>query len=206
MDSFDIGERIEKKMRIVKRGALKYPDQHELKLALFQVEEKVFRWAEVPSGTLLDGVDYLSEHDAVKGVRVAVQCSPDMVGVDFTVYPVDPSPDERAARRISEELDELLYQPQVIAIERMAAIIQEETACDRLIESVNLYLTYRFPRLRFPKQAGLDLTEGGLVLSVIEALEVATKTDLGNLKKQLSEGIKEVRVYPSMPAGSKGIN
>jgi hypothetical protein len=195
-------------VKIVKRGTLKYPDQRELKLALFKVEDKVFRWAEVPSGTLLDGVDYLSEHDAVKGVRVAVECDPGMVGVDFTVIPVEPSPDERAAKRIYEEITihgwEIGDLPKYL--EEIATIVRQETGIEKLVETTNLYLTYRFPRLRFPKQAGLDMTEGGLVLGVIEALEITTKTDLSNLKTKLTEGIEQVKVFSNIPQGPKGVN
>ena len=74
---------------------------------------------------------------------------------------------------------------------------------DKLVESINLLLTYEFPRRLHPKQPGLDMTWGGLSLSVIEALEIATKTDLSNLKQQLTKGIETVKVYSSLPATGK---
>ena len=183
---------------------LKFADQPERKLSLFRIEDKVYRWISSPSGTW-DGIDYLDESAAIKHLRVEVETGVEFVGCDLTIVPVDPSPDERAAQRIIQNYDEALSVDPV-EVEMVAQIIREETAIDSLLESVNLYVTYRFPRLRFPKAAGLDMVEGGLILSVIEALEVATKTDLGTLKKQLTEGIKEIKVYSSVPPGPKGVN
>jgi len=65
----------------------------------------------------------------------------------------------------------------------MAQIIREETGIDKLTEAINLLLVYEFPRRLQPKQPGLDMTWGGLVLSIIDALEVAQQTDLSNLKE-----------------------
>ena len=194
-------------MKIAKRSLLKFPDNREKTLALFQIEAKCFRWIEEATGKPLNGVDYLSEHDAVKGLRVLVEGDPAYVGVDMTVLPVELPPAERAAKRIVDlELDELNHIPEAIAVEKMANAIAEETAIDKLVEAVNLYITYRFPRLRFPKAAGLDMTEGGLVLGVIEALEISMKVDLSNLKAKLTEGIEQVKVYSSIPTGPKGVN
>jgi hypothetical protein len=37
------------------------------------------------------------------------------------------------------------------------------------------------------------------VLSIIEALEIAQRQDLSNLKKQLTEGIKDIKIYSALP-------
>ena len=184
-------------MKIVKRAQLKFSDQSVQSLALFQIEAKVFRWISEGTGQPFDGVDLLSEHDAIKNLRVIVESEPRFVGVDLTVLPVDLPPAERAAKRILETLEDKVPYPDVL--EWAAKLIQEETQIDGLIEAVNLYITYRFPRLRHPKAAGLDMTEGGLVLSILESMEKAQKVDLSNLKKQLAEGIETVKVYSSMP-------
>jgi ADP-ribose pyrophosphatase YjhB (NUDIX family) len=85
----------------------------------------------------------------------------------------------------------------------MAQIIREETGIDKLTEAINLLLVYEFPRRLQPKQPGLDMTWGGLVLSIIDALEVAQQTDLSNLKKQLADGIKDIKIYSALPPQKK---
>ena len=190
-------------MKIINRAILRTAEQPERKLALFRVETKCFRWVTEPAGQPFDGIDYLSDHDAIKALRVLVETSPDYVGVDLTILPAEPAPEERAARRIVDDKECIFDEFADLAHERIAEIIRQETGVDKLVESINLLLTYEFPRRLHPKQPGLDMTWGGLCLSVIEALEVATKTDLSNLKQQLAKGIETVKVYSSLPATGK---
>ena len=190
-------------MKVINRATIVYKSsgQPERKLALMQVEKSVFHWAEDPSGTLWDGVDYLTGHDAIKALRVFVECDPGMVGADLTIFPAALDPEERAALRIVNEASCIFEEAPGLERERIADIIREETGIDKMIESINLLITYEFPRRLHPKQPGLDMTWGGLCLSVIEALEIATNTDLSNLKKQLTEGIETVKVFSTMPTG-----
>ena len=89
-------------MTVVKRAVLKHKDGRQQEFFLFRVEEKVFRWAD-SNGKLWDGVDYTSENIALKGIRVSVDTDPALVGVDLTVYPVEPAPEERAAKARREQ-------------------------------------------------------------------------------------------------------
>ena len=122
-------------MKIVKRSLLRFPDKREKTLALFQIEAHVFRWIEEPAGKPFDGIDYLTEHDGIKGLRVLVEGDPSYVGVDLTVLPVELPPDERAAKRIVMEMYGDYVPPESIPydVERAAGIIAEETAIDRLV-------------------------------------------------------------------------
>jgi hypothetical protein len=193
-------------MKIVKKAVLTDKDGGQQHLSLFQIEAHVFRWIDDKSGTPFDGVDLLSEHDGIKNLRVIVESDPRFMGVDLTILPVELPPAERAAKRIFDlDLVDLTYAPGSIAVERMAKVIQEETQIDGLIEDVNLLITYEFPRRLHPKKPGLDMTWGGLVLAILECMEKSQKVDLSNLKKQLTEGIEQVKIYSSMPV-SKVVN
>ena len=195
-------------MKITDRAQIKHPDRPETEkvLALFQVESKVFRWIDERAGEPFDKIDYLRREDAIKGLRVLIEGSPDYVGFDLTLLPVELPPDERAAKRIVMEMycDYVPTDSIAFDVERAANIIDEETQITKLIEAVNLLLTFEIPRLRWPKQAGLDMAHGGLILGVLEALEQAMKVDLGNLKSKLAEGIETVKVYSNMPASGSG--
>jgi hypothetical protein len=192
-------------MKVIRRATLKLPkDGPTLRYSLVQIEEKCFRWIDETSGNPTSGIDYLSEHDGVKALRVAIESDPDMVGADLTFLAVAPPPENRAANRIInkwlERLRNLGYDMmQVMGQNEVEDIFREETAIDRLLESVNLLLAYEFPRLRAPKRPGLDMTHAGLMLAVIEALEVAQKQPLDNLKSKLTEGVESVAVYSNIP-------
>jgi len=201
-------------MTIVQKAILKHPSHSKSKLAvgtrlslsLFRVEPQVHRWILDGPGRPFDGVDYLSAHDAVKGLRVLVEGDPAYVGCDLTITPVAPPPEERAAKRIWTEIGDWCggraVRPES-ETEAMAQIIREEAGIDKLTEAINLLLAYEFPRRLQPKQPGLDMTWGGLVLSIIDALEVAQQTDLSNLKKQLADGIKDIKIYSTLPPQKK---
>ncbi len=188
-------------MKIVNKAVLRYPDGTAQELSLFQVESRVFRWVR-QSGSLWDNVDYLEAAMAIKGLRVLVEGDPAYVGCDLTITPVAPPPEERAAKRIWTEIGDWCggraVRPES-ETEAMAQIIREETGIDKLTEAINLLLAYEFPRRLQPKQPGLDMTWGGLVLSIIDALEVAQRTNLSNLKKQLADGIKDIKIYSTLP-------
>lgn len=191
-------------MTVVSRATLKHPDARMQHLALFQVERKVLRWVIEGDGKPFNGVDYLTEHDAIKGLRVEIESGPEWVGCDLTIIPVEPPPEMRAADLILDGIEEAFSVKPIAGTrdesrDAIVEIIRQETAIDKLLDSINLYLTYRVPRLRFPKRPGLDMTEGGLILGVLEAIEQAQKVDLSNLKKQMSDGINKVQVYSNMP-------
>jgi hypothetical protein len=192
-------------MTVVQKASLTYPNNPTINLLLFKVEHGVFRWITTNGIPWLDGTDYLDPHDAVKALRVLVETDPLYVGVDLTILPVELPPEERAARRITDRYAKDLYLSTTIVagvlpdVERNAAIIREETGIDKLVESVNLLLAYSLPRRLQPKPAGLDITWAGLALSVIEAVEVAQRIDLSNLKTELTKGIEKIQVYSTMP-------
>ena len=192
-------------MKVTDRALLKRTDQADTVLALFQIEARVFRWIDEKTSAPFNGVDYLRREDAIKGLRILVESDPAYVGADLTLLPVELPPDERAAKRIVMEMycDHVPTDSIAFDVERAANIIDEETHVTRLIEAVNLLLAFEIPRLRWPKQAGLDMTHGGLILGVLEALEPAMKVDLSNLKTKLTEGIETVKVYSAMPATGK---
>jgi len=184
--------KVRQAMTIVQKAVLKHPDQRTQNLSLFRLEPSVYRWIIDGPGRPFDCVDYLSFHDGVKQLRVLVETDPAYVGVDLTIVPVELPPEERAARRVSPLCKDR-------DLEAIATIIREETAIDKLIEATNLLLAYEYPRRLQPKRPGLDLTWAGLVLSIIEALEIAQRQDLSNLKKQLTEGIKDIKIYSALP-------
>ncbi len=199
-------------MKIIHRALLKFTDQDKKlldtkQLSLFQVEANVFRWITDGPGTPFDGVDYLRMEDAIKGLRVLVQSDPAYVGCDLTVLPVDLPPDERAAKRIIMEMFSDYVPPESIPyeIERVAGVIDEECQSTAMIEAVNLLMAYEIPRLRAPKPGGLDMAHGGLIVTILEVIEKAQKVDLTNLKKKLTEGVEQIKVYSSIP-GSKVVN
>jgi hypothetical protein len=179
-------------MTIVQRAIITHPDGKREMLSLFRVEPTVFRW--IDHGKPWDGIDFIEANMAIKSLRMTIESNPSYVGYDLTFYAVEPPPAERASLRIGE-----LPAGLTLPIDSVARIIQEETGIDNLIESINLLLTYEFPRRLQPKPPGLDLTWGGLCLSVIEALEVAQKSNLGNLKAELSKGIEKIHAYSNMP-------
>lgn len=89
--------------KLVKRAVWKHPDQPERQFFLEQVERACFRWLE-PANNRWDGVDYLDIGTALKAMRLYVESDPSCVGVDLTVFEVDPGPEERAALRILNTL------------------------------------------------------------------------------------------------------
>ena len=195
-------------MTAVQRAIIKQPDGKPQTLTLFRVEPTVFRWID-QAGKPWDGVDFLEAGMAIKSLRMTIESDPSYVGYDLTFYPVELPPEERAAKRVIEEMyrvddwgpRDIYVPPEDIPrdIGKVSSIIKSETGIDKLVESVNLLLTYEFPRRLQPKRPGLDLTWGGLVLSVLEALEVAQKSDLSNLKAELTKGIEQIQVYSNMP-------
>lgn len=188
-------------MTVVNRAVLKFSDGRETPLALFKVEDRVYRWIVEAGGKLLDGIDFLDSTTAIKHLRVTVETGVEFVGCDLTFIPVALPPEERAAKRITALID-AEYGCQ--GDEPVARIIREETQIDQLLEHVNLLLVYRIQRSRLPKPAGLDLAEGGLLLNVIEVLEKVQKVDLGNLKRNLTTDINSVKVFSSVPPVSGG--
>lgn len=180
-------------MTITKRATIKSPVGLIVEMALFRVESKCYRWIETLSGQRSDDIDYLSESDAIRGLRVWADTDPSAVGYDLTIIPVAPPPEERAAKRILRELQG------EISVDEIAEIIRNETGLAAMIESSNLLLAYLIRNLHQPKPPGLDVTQAGLILEVIVALERAQATDLPNLKKRLTETPSEIKIVGSAP-------
>lgn len=188
-------------MTIINRAALKIRDGQEKKLSLFRVERGVFRWVEDATSEPFDGVDYLSDTDAIKGLRVLVDGDPAYVGCELTIHPVSPPAEERAARRIYEWFDNAGDSAPEIFLDAISEIIRNETAIDKLTETLNLLLAYEVTRLRAPKPAGLDLVHAGLLLDAVCALERSQAIDLTGIKSRLKQPVERIQVYQSTPQG-----
>ncbi len=189
-------------MKIVHRSVINFKEGRQERLALFCVEHTVFRWVIETSGKLFDGIDFLDALTAIKHLRVRVETEVKYIGADLTFIPVALPPEERAAKRIINEIVEGVA-PNKYGEEVVAGIIREETAIGSLLEHVNLLVTYRLQRMRQPKPPGLDMAEGGLLLSVIEDIEIAQQVDLSGLKSLLTGNIDRVKLYASAPTGGK---
>jgi hypothetical protein len=204
-------------MQPIKRAVLKFPDAREQTLFLFRPEQTVFRWA-VDNGRLLDGVDYVTEADAIAQLRVLVEHDPAYVGVDLTVYSMEPSAADRAAKRITGRLFRLMDDYNDIGnpareTELVAQIISEETNIDPLMDSVQTLVAYWFKNRRAfamalypmtPEGAPRDLTGDGLMLAVIEAMQKTAGTTWPNLTKILMEPVSTIKMASKMPTPKGG--
>ncbi len=204
-------------MTIVKRAVFKSeggPGTIPIKtiqLSLMRVEKHAFRWIDEVTGNPFDGVDYVEETDAVKALRVLVETDPKWVGIDLTVFPVAPPPEERAARRIVEAWRDSMIKRFDLPVEQTcridmsgpinetAEIIRNETAIDKLVESTNVLVAYLVQRIRQPRPPGLDMAQAGLLLDVLTALEKAQNVDLSNIRKVLTQDVTAIKTYSSMP-------
>ena len=204
----------------VKRATLKREPAATVELLLVRHEPRVFRW-HAAHGVPFDNVDYVAEVDALKALRVLVESSPEYVGVDLTIHSVTPPPEERAAEKITNYINEhgnpgpLGPNNWTPPGDRIASIIRSETGITELIEQAEVLVAFLFQRRRayaralFPAPAGeepRDLTLDGLLLELIEALQTATQNDYGNLVKILKEPVGNIKVVAAMPTPPKGVN
>ncbi len=201
-------------MQLINRAVIEFQGGRSVALSLFKTEPTVFRWVAESDGSRFDSCDYVTSSDAVKGLRVLVDGDPGYVGADLTIYPVEPPPEERAARRIVEELEieDGYHTPNPYDIEKVAEIIRQETAIVELCEHTQTLLAYLFTRrdafaqALFPTVHGQrprDMVMDGLLLSAIEAMGKATRQDYANLVKILKEPVSNLIVSSRMPPGGK---
>lgn len=221
-------------MQVVKSASITHPARPTENLSLQKVERGVFRWTVTETGQPWDGKDWLSEQDAIQQIRVTVDCEPEYVGCDLTVREVDPTPDERAAKRVFAicGMDDHEYSPledsscrdSIQELQDISQIIRDETNINGILDATETLLAYLFihraafsvalfltTKYGFLLQQikepipGRDLTMDGLILACVEAVEKAKQQDYSNLKKPLTEPISEIAVATRMPKPPKGI-
>ena len=178
-------------MTVVQRATLKHEHQGIHNLTLAKIEPTVYRWLD-QDGRPFNGVDYTAQDIAIKALRFTVESEVVWIGWDLTLIPTAPPPEERAAKHIIEA-------QWASSQDDIARIIREETGLPQLIESIELLLAYEIPRMKYPKRPGLDLTHGGLIYAVLEALEKTQHSDLGNLKAILREPVNRIQMYSNVP-------
>lgn len=195
-------------MTIVKKAIIKHLENAEppQQLSLFRIEPKVYRWINDATGqqTRSLPVDYLTEDDALRALRVRIDGEAQWVGWDLTIIPVADPPEVRAAKRLPSVFTRDWDNDVPRAVDEAATIIRQETGIDKLVEAVNLLITYEMPRLREGKRPGLDMKHGGLIIEVLEALEKTQQVDLSNLKAKLAQGLETVKVYTNAPPPEGG--
>ena len=176
-------------MKLIQKARLIYPDQRTQLLGLFQVETAVFRWVVQDTDRRFDGVDYVDKPSAVVGLRVTVEGDPAFKGSDLTILEIEPSPAERAARRIVDN-----YEPDSTAIDWVSGIIQEETAIDQLREAGETLEAYLITR-----GGQRDLALGGLMLNFLDALEKSGGVKYDAIRRALTEPPPQIIPARSMP-------
>lgn len=179
-------------MQPVKRAVLKFPDACVREYLLMRVEEKCYRWVDrTAHGHYYNGVDYLDEATSMKALRVDIETSPEYVGVDLTIYPMDPTPAERAAKAIEFLETE----------EECADAIERETNLSGLLESGETLMAYLITRMAYR-----DMALGGLMMNYLEAVERSKKVDLSNLKNKIADTkVDRIVVTNKLPPKPGGI-
>jgi len=185
-------------MTVVQRATLKHEHQGIHNLTLAKIEPTVYRWLD-QDGRPFNGVDYTAQDIAIKALRFTVETEVVWIGWDLTLIPTAPPPEERAAKRIVEQTLSFVGALSFFDQDDIAQAIREETGLPQLIESIELLLAYEIPRMKYPKRPGLDLTHGGLIYAVLEALEKTQQSDLGNLKVILREPVNRIQMYSNVP-------
>lgn len=184
--------------QIKKRATLTHPHRPPQELHLMQIERGVFRWVTISAADRSFGPDYLTETDAIRGIRAEVESNPDMVGVDLTVFPVAPPPEVRAAKAIRDARNDV---NPLFDVDMVAEIIRKETGIDGLLEHYQAMLAFLFQRRRayaaalFPKVDGMeprDITLDGLLLNCIEATEKSVGQGMDNLKAILNQPVSRI--------------
>ena len=177
-------------MKRIKKARLLYPDIRVKILELFQLGETIFRWR--GSDQKLDKTDYPDEDAAIIGLRVTVESDPAFKGVDLTILPLEPLPEERAATTIFNRF--LSTQP---SVEELETIIRQEIAIDQLREHGGTLLAYLLTHgwVR-------DLALGGLMLNFLDALERSGGVKYDALRKTLTELPMMFTPASQMPGGT----
>ena len=187
-------------MRLIQKARLTYPDQRVQLLGLFQVETAVFRWVCQDTDRPFDGVDYPSKPEAIIGLRVTVEGDPAFKGVDLTILEIEPSPEERAAKRIEGSVVKEFSDPghcgaiRSLEPSAMAEIIRQETGLTELLEHANTILAYLLSR-----GGQRDLALGGLMLNLLGALEKSSGVKYDALRKALTEPPPMITPARNMP-------
>lgn len=205
-------------MTIVKRATMKYPDGHVMDFALVKRERVDFRWIYAASGEEVSGVAYLSEPDAIKALRVQVDHSPELVGVDLTITSVDPPPEQRAAEAVWSRYEKYDFVDRPLLrdreVEALAEIIGRETGVPALIESFSNLMAYvfihrpAFAKALFPVTAQgnpRDMVLDGLLWQAVEAMQKSTGQDFSNLLKPLKEPVSQIMTAKAMPKKGSSI-
>jgi len=193
----------------VKRAVLKLPDGRERTLLLVHTDKASYVW-QTPEGRVWEDLSvYADEATAIRMLRVGVDSDPALVGVDLTVYPMDPPPAERLAKRLS-----VRYGPwKETEVEECAKVIAEETALPELLDKTQTLLAYIFKnRLVFamavcpptPGAQPRDLTMDGCLLEAIQAIEKSTGLKLDRLTSELMKPVSAI-IAPGLQKGSKAV-
>ncbi len=190
-------------MKAVKRAVLKFSDAREQECLLMRVEEKAFRWLMANSGRTFDGIDYLDEPMAIKAIRVAIETDPAYVGVDLTIYAMDPTPVERAAKAILEDPScRTRMTAGYLDLHEVTAIIERETNLTAFLEASEVMFAYLFTR-----NAYRDMALSGLMWQYLIEIEKVKRVDLSKMKEAIGDPKVERLVVTAskMPDPPKGI-
>jgi hypothetical protein len=181
-------------VKLINRAMLCYPGLRVHSLGLFQVGEAVFRWVVESSGREFTGRDYLDKPSAIVGLRVFIEGNPAFEGVNVTIHSVEPSPQERAAKRILQKYS--LFEKD-LSLDEVCEIIRQETAIDRLRDSGEILLAHLLTHgwVR-------DLALGGLMLSFLDALERSGGVKYDALRKTLTELPEMFTPASQIPGGT----
>jgi len=187
----------------VKRATLKDPQGIKADFLLQRHGKGDYRWSGV------DTTAYLSEEDAIRGMRATVEGKPEFVGWDLTIMGIEPPAALRAAARL---VDKTFHEGWWKAVDKTLVeaqqVIEEETNSAALVDAVETLIAYiflnrsKFAKALFPTTpAGepRDLVCDGLLLTVIEALEKTTLQDHENLKKKLREPVSQILSARALP-------
>jgi hypothetical protein len=209
---------------IIKRAVLKRSDRPPETLLLTRHGKGDFRWI-TESGKEFTGVYYLDSGAAIRAMRAHVESDPDCVGVDLTIFDVEPPPEERAAWRLNRLIDN---GPTVAEFEsRAAEVIAQETnigPMTTVFSDLMAFLMIHRRALYFglalemlpPQQieqinrimagrAARSLALDGLLYQAITELGKSTKQDFANLLAPLKEPVSNIvqaRAVPKPPEGS----
>lgn len=209
--------------QIMKQAVLKKPGLADKQLHLVRLEKGCYRWIEV-LGEKPFGPDWLSEHDAIKGIRVEIETNPEFVGVDLTVTTAQPSAEMRAAESVVEYYETIFATVADInarnpesrseQVQSVMDCVTYETNLADLLEHFQVMLAYNFRNRRvyaralFPVRDGKeprDLVGDGLLLNCIQAIEKSTGQKLDNLKAVLLEPVSNITVVGGSALPKRGI-
>lgn len=193
----------------VKTATIRHSDGREVSLVLMRTGETKYHW-QTPNGRPWEsGVGFENEGAAIKSIRVSVESDPDLVGADLTVKALDPPPELRAAKRIT---DMLLpgKKGREKRIKDLSEIIRDETGIDSLVEAVSEMTAFWMARRNtyamavcppIPGAIPRDLKADGLLRAVIVAMQKTTGQNFKNLIAILDEAPSMIVGAGKMPKG-----